>query len=105
MLGITVSTIDSKAVFDSATGLVSIEETVSVYEVSNNSLAFDILQAEDILISATLNGNTTEITRQYHIIDMMLDVHAGDVVTLNILRNGEEKTVSITITEECLTEY
>ena len=105
LLGITVSTIDSKAVFDSATGLVSIEETVAVYEVSNNSLAFDILQAEDILISATLNGSTTEITRQYHIIDMMLDVHAGDVVTLNILRNGEEKTVSITITEECLSEY
>ena len=29
----------------------------------------------------------------------------GDVVTLKILRGGEEKTVSITITEECLTEY
>ena len=34
-----------------------------------------------------------------------LDVRAGDTVTLNILRGGEEKTVSITVTEDCLTEY
>ena len=105
LLGITVSTSDSKAVFDSATALIRIEETVSVYEVSEGSLADGKLQAEDILISATVNGSTTWINRQYHIIDMMLDVRVGDVVTLNILRGGEEKTVSITITRDCLTEY
>jgi len=105
LLGITVSTSDSKAVYDSTTGLVSIEETVSVYEVSAGSLADGVLQAEDILVSATVGGNTTNITRQYHIIDMMLDVRVGDVVTLKILRTGEEKTVSITITEDCLTAY
>jgi len=33
------------------------------------------------------------------------DVRVGDVVILNILRSGEEKTVSITITEGCLTAY
>ena len=105
LLGITVSTSDSKAVYDSATGIMTIKETVSVYEVSSGSLADGILQAEDVLVSATVNGNTTEITRQYHIIDMMLDVRAGDVVALKILRGGEEKTVSITITEGCLTAY
>ena len=105
LLGITVSTSDSRAVYDSATGLVMIEETVCVYEISSGSLADGILQAEDVLVSATVNENTTEITRQYHIIDMMLNVRAGDVVTLKILRGGEEMTVSITITEECLTAY
>ena len=105
LLGITVSTSDSKAVYDSTTGLVTIEETVCVYEVTSGSIADGILQAEDVLVSATVNGNTTEITRQYHIIDMMLDVRAGDVVTLKILRGGEEQTVSITITEGCLTAY
>lgn len=104
-LGITVSALDSKAVYDSTTGLISIKETVSVYEVSSGSLADGVLQAGDVLVSATINGNTTEITRQYHIIDMMLDVRVGDVVILNILRGGEEKTVSITITEDCLTAY
>jgi len=35
----------------------------------------------------------------------MLDVRVGDIVTFNILRDGEEKSVSLTITEKCLTEY
>ena len=81
------------------------ERIPSVYEVSSGSFADGILQAGDILVSATVGDSTTEITRQYHIIDMMLDVRVGDVVTLKILRAGEEKTVSITITEDCLMEY
>jgi serine protease Do len=105
LLGITVSTSDSGAVYDTATGLLTIKETVSVYEVSDGSLADGVLQAGDILVSATVNGNTAEITRQYHIIDMMLDVRAGDVVTIKILRGSEEMTVDITITEDCLTAY
>ena len=105
LLGITVKPTDSKAVYDSATGLVKIEETVSIYTVSSGSLADGILQAGDVLVSATIGENTTVITRQYHIIDMMLDVRVDDVVTLNILREGTEKTVSITITKECLTAY
>ena len=105
LLGITVSASNSKAVYHVQTGLVSIEETVSVYEVSSGSIADGILQAEDVLVSATVNGNTTEITRQYHIIDMMLDVRVGDVVIFKILRGGEEQSVSITMTEGCLSAY
>lgn len=105
LLGITVSASDSKAVFDTETGLLGIRETVAVYEVSDGSLSDGVLQAGDILLSASVGGSVTEITRQYHVIDMMLDVRAGDVVTLSILRGGEEMTVSVTITEDCLTAY
>ena len=105
MLDITVSTSDSKAVYNGATGMLVIQETVSVHEVSDDSIANGVLQEGDVLVSAVLNGETTNITRQYHIIDLMLDVRVGDTVTLNILRNGEEKAVSIVITEDCLTEY
>ena len=105
LIGITVNATDSKAVYDTETGRVSICETVSVYEVSNGSLAEDLLQKGDVLISATVNGSTTEITRQYHIIDMMLDVRVGDVVELTFLREGETKTVQIAVTEECLSSY
>lgn len=52
-----------------------------------------------------MNGEKTDITRQYHIIDMMLDVRVGDVVALEILRCNEKSTVQITITEDCLTAY
>lgn len=105
MIGITVNTSDSKAIFDSQTGLIAIEETVTVYDVAQNSLADGILKAGDILVSSAVNGKTTEITRQYHIIDMMLDVRVGDVVTITVLRDGKQKSVDIKITEECLTAY
>ena len=105
LLGITVATSDSKAVYESETGLMRIQETVSVYEVSKGSLAEGTLQSGDILISATIKGQQTEITRQYHIIDMMLDVRAGDTIELDILREGEALSVSIQITEDCLTAY
>ena len=105
MLGIVVTALDSKAVYDTASGSISIKETVSVYEISESSLAYGALQAEDVLLRAKLNGKTVEITRQYHIIDLMLDVRVGDTVEITILRGGEEKTVSVKISEGCLTEY
>ena len=105
LLGITVSTSDSKAVYDAETGHVSICETVSVYEISENSLAEGVFEEGDIFVSATLNGEKTEITRQYHVIDMMLEVRVGDTVVFEIIRDGENKTINITVTEDCLTEY
>ena len=105
LLGITISATDSKAVYDTETGKIKIEETVSVYEVAEGSLAKGMLQTGDVLLSATLNGETVDISRQYHVIDMMLDVRAGDTITFSVLRNDEEKTITIVITEECLTEY
>ena len=84
---------------------MTIEERVSVYEINEGSLSDGVLLSDDVFLAATLNGKTTEITRQYHIIDMMLDLRPGDTVTLTILRNGEELQVSITVTEDCLTAY
>lgn len=105
MLGITISTTDSKAVYDLESGMVTIEETVSIYEVNDGSLADGVLMADDVLLSAVFGERVIEIKRQYHIIDMMLDVRVGDVVTFNVIRNGERVSVSLTITESCLTEY
>ena len=73
--------------------------------IAEDSLAEGILQAGDVLIWATLHNRTVQITRQYHVIDMMLDVRVGDVVSFCVLRDGEDITVSITITQDCLTAY
>ena len=105
MLGVTVSATDSRAVYDTSTGLIRIEETVSVYEIGDGSLADGVLEVGDVLVSTTINGKTTDITRQYHAIDMMLDVRVGDVIALNIIRGGEEMTVSITVTKNSLVSY
>ena len=105
MLGVTVSASDSRAIYDVSTGLIRIEETVSVYQTEDGSLADGVLEEGDVLVSATVNGETTPITRQYHVIDMMLDVRVGDVVVLSIIRDGEEMTVSVTVTKGCLSAY
>ena len=76
-----------------------------MYEINAGSLADNVLQSGDIFISATIDSDTTYITRQYHIIDLMLDMRVDDVVTIKILRDGAEMEVSITITEDCLTAY
>ena len=69
-------------------------------------LSDGVLEKGDILLSASVNGeSTSEITRQYHAIDMMLSVRVGDVITLRILRGGEEQSVSMTVTQECLMAY
>ena len=38
-------------------------------------------------------------------IGMMLDVRVNDVVTVRIIRGGEEMSVSITVTEESIVAY
>ena len=105
MLGISLSTSDSRAVYDPATGFITIKETVEVYEVSADSLADGKLRAEDVLVSVVHNGETVMINRQYHIIDLMLSVRVGDVLTFNILRDGTAVAVNIQITADSLTEY
>ena len=105
LLGITVAASDARAVYDAENGTVQILETVSVYEVSQESLAGGLLQPGDVLLSAAVNGQTTQITRQYHVIDMMLSVRVGDTVSFTVLRGEQELTVQITITADCLTAY
>lgn len=105
ILGITVTTSDSKAVYSAQTGAVHIEETVSVYEVVEDSLVEGLLQTGDVFVSVSINGQTARITRQHHVIDMMLDVRVGDTVTFTVLRSGTEKEVEIEIREDCLTAY
>ena len=76
-----------------------------VSSVTEETPADGKLKKDDVLLSVTINGTTTEITRQYHAIDMMIDIRVGDTVTLKVLRDGEEKSVSIEITEDCLMDY
>ena len=105
LIGITVSASDSRIVYDAEEGLCRIVEKVFFYEINEGSLADGVLEVGDAVTSASINGVTREITRQYQIIDMMLDLRVGDTVNMNIVRDGVEMTVSITITEDCLVAY
>lgn len=105
LLGITITPTSSSAIYDESTGLVSIVESIGVAEVSEGSIAYGIVEADDILISATLNGITKEITRQFHVIDLMINARPGDTMYLTVMRGDETVTLSIEITEDCVTSY
>lgn len=105
MLGITVKTADSHALLDTETGEIRIEESVSVYAVTSGSLADGALKEGDILKSVTDGERSVTVTRQYHIIDFMLGVRVGDTVSLTVLRDGQEITVDLVITEGCTVSY
>ena len=105
LLGITIRTENSSAVYDESTGLVRIVESIGVVEVSKGSIAYGSVEADDILVSATLNGITKEITRQFHVIDLMINARPGDTMYLTVKRGEETITASIEITEDCVTSY
>lgn len=105
MLGITIAITESRAIYDKTTGKLHIAETVEITEVSKGSLGDGVLQVGDILVSAELNGTKKELTQQHHLIDLLVTARVGDTVNLTILRNGSPVTVSIGITQDCLTEH
>ena len=105
LIGVSYAASNSMAVVDSELGTVKIKETVSVAEVDKNSASYDVLLVGDVLKSVTLGDRTVEITRRYHVIDLMLDARVGDKVSFKILRGGVEKTVEITITESDIVAY
>ena len=104
MLGISVIVNDSRAVYDEQTAMVNIVETVSVVAVDETQLGKDF-RVDDQLLSISINGVSKEVSRQYQLIDMMLNARVGDVVTFTVLRGGEQTELSVTITEDCLTAY
>lgn len=105
LLNITVQTSGLYTEIDEQTGFITKVEQVKIASVSANSIVKDKLQEGDIINSVTIGSTTTQITRQYQFIDTLLNARVGNDVTINFTRNGESKTVTVTITENCLAKY
>ena len=98
-IGISVIAINSAAEVDTVSGRVVKKESSEVTAVTAGSAADGKLLVGDVLISATLNGATKEITRNHHLVDIALDLRAGDTLVLIVLRDGVETTTNITISQ------
>ena len=68
-------------------------------------MAKGLLEVGDIIKTISIGNELKEIIRQHQVIDFMLRAGVGDVVRLEILRNGEIIPVTFNITEEYITEY
>ena len=104
ILGVTVTIQDSAAVYDKETGALSIRELVTVHSVESDRLG-SVFRVGDVLQSVKIGNVEKQITRQHHLIDFMITARVGDQVQFVVLRGGVETTLTVTITQGCLTEY
>lgn len=106
MLGIVIQPVELSTSYDPNTAVIHIIEKIQIKGITEGSLADGKFAIDDIIKSVTIGDETVTVTRMYHLIDKMLDARAGDTVVFKVVgTNGVERTVTITITEECLADY
>ena len=105
MLGITVSANESKGVYNAEKARAEIVEEVTVAEISSSAsnAVRAALNVGDVILSLSSSDSERTVTRVYQVPDFVLSLFPGDVLSIKVLRGGEEKTVRITITESMMT--
>lgn len=92
-LGVTVTSLNSKYVYDAADGYGKIVEEITVRSVESGSIAEELgLQAGDILTGLTIDGVTYELDCSYDIADALLNARVGSRITITYIRGGESVT-------------
>lgn len=110
LLGISTTAGETSNRYDSATGTITLTETITVNEISDGSAAASSdLAVGDVIVSALLTdssgvaksvrGSTDALvlTRNFQLSDYMTYADAGDKIILVVTRGGEEKTITVTL--------
>lgn len=99
VLGIEIIAASTSLQYNILQGRTEIIEAIYVDNVNSSSLAAGKLQKGDKLISARLNdGESTLITRLFHLSDFLYKARPNDMLKLEIERNGAIITVEIMLT-------
>lgn len=102
LLGITVKEENSKAEYDADLSTVRIRAQIIVDEISETSIVKGVLEVGDRILSVTLNGKKTPVTRNFNIVDTVLKSKVGELLVFEVVRNGSVIEKSVEITENCL---
>ncbi len=105
ILGVSLGISDSYATVNAESGKPAIIEEVTVSAVEQGSLAYGKLMVGDALVGGRVGDRSVTVTRQYHIIDLMLHARVGDTVKLTVLRGGVQAEVEIVVTEAGIVKY
>ena len=97
VLGVTIQVTDSVSYLDETTQKVGIKQTIEIVEVSATGSSNGILQVGDILLSLTYEGQEITIDRQFTVKNYLYYFDIGDTITIKVLRNNEEKILSINL--------
>lgn len=105
VLGITVSGLDSKAVYDAAKQKSVIKENVTVKSVEAGTAAETAgFKEGDVITKVKIGEKEYETDRMYKLIDLVLLQHVGDEVEYTVLRDGETVTITWTVTAGQMTK-
>ena len=98
LIGITAVRSKTEQIYEG--NRVTVVDTVSVSESSNSKISKGdvLLSAKVTAPDSTVRASVDKVTKTWQISDMMWFARVGDTVTLTVLRSGEEKTVSISVT-------
>lgn len=89
IVGVTVSSANSKYVYDEATGRGKIVEDVVIASVTQNSIAHALgLQQGDVIEKLTINGVSYNVSRYFDIGDILYTVRAGDEISFEFKRDN-----------------
>lgn len=103
--GITVSSTDSKYVYDAVSGYGKIKETINIQSVSADSVAQTIgLKAGDVINAITINGKTHAVDRYFEIGDLSLAIRTNDTISITYVRDNQtSQTQEYTVVYDNLT--
>ena len=102
MIGIVMQANVMGVVIDSETGKVIRAEIVEITEILSTCKTPESFAVGDRINSITVDGVTKTVTRIHHVVDSMLLARVGSVVTLNITRGEQTLDVTVTVTEDML---
>lgn len=96
-LGVTVTTQNSKYVYDASSGYGSVQEEVIVNSVTAGSIAETLgLQANDKIVSLFINDTEYTINRSFRISDLILTMRENDIIKVKYERTENDETAEHT---------
>ena len=104
LMGIKIQVFDSYPVYDEVSGTIEVKNSIKVAEIGDSSALKGLLEADDVITSVQKGERMIEVSRLYHITELMLECHVGDTLGFYYLR-GDAKTpevCEINITEEMI---
>lgn len=101
----TISASEMKSTYNSQTGYVDFNQTISIESVDNSQLTYvgnNKLQNGDVIKHASLTTSSygevsMEITRDYHMERLLLNASEGSTLTLTVLRDGQPNALQVKI--------
>jgi len=100
-MGIGLEIKSVKVEFDEVSGRTIKREEIAVKSVESGSYAERVgLRIGDVIKSVSVDGKEYNITREHHTPEAMLTVRAGSSIVYNVLRSGEELSITMVAPSE-----